>query len=175
MSPTRKFETPQRRMRPAALSSSNVRTTGDRSRMPSRQCNRYKFQVVRAEPSEAPLASAADPRRIGMRGQHLRHNEDVVALADNNPANHFLGEAITVGLRGIDQRQAERDPEAHRLFLGLDRMSHLAQMPRALPKRRNERTVPEADGPGRGSRSRIRGEVGRYRCQTHRQTAEIPP
>ena len=62
----------------------------------------------------------------------------MVALTGNNPANHFLGEAITVGLSGVDQRQAERDPDAHRLFLGLDRMSHLAQMPRALPKRRND-------------------------------------
>jgi hypothetical protein len=30
-----------------------------------------QVQVVRAEPSKAPLAGAADPRRIGMRGQRL--------------------------------------------------------------------------------------------------------
>ena len=66
---------------------------------------------------------------------HLGDQEDTVALALEHVSKELLGAAVAVVSRGVDQRHAERDARAQRLFLDIRRMSSLAQMPATLPER----------------------------------------
>jgi hypothetical protein len=90
-----------------------------------------KIEVVSRETGEARLASARD----GISRCHVVYfgdQEYAVALTSNHAADQFLGSAVTVPLRRVNQCHTEGEPCAQRFFLNSCRMSPLAKMPRAL-------------------------------------------
>src|SRR5215472_8043633 len=99
-----------------------------------------KIEVFSPETAKARLASAHN----GISGRHVIHfgdQEYAVALAGNRAADQFLGAAVAVPLRRVNQRHTEGKPCAQPFFLKSRRMSPLAEMPRALTDCRNDGAV----------------------------------
>lgn len=104
-----------------------------------------KIEVFSPETGEARLASARD----GISCRHVVHFRDkeyAVALTGDRAADQFLGAAVAVPLRRVNQRHTERKACAQRFFLNSCRMSALAEMPRALSQRRNNGAIRELYG-----------------------------
>src|SRR6516164_4688837 len=104
-----------------------------------------KIEVFSPETGEARLASARD----GISRRHVIHfgdQEYAVALTSNHAADQFLGAAVAVPLRRVNQRHTEGKPCAQRFFLNSCRMPPLAEMPRALSYRRNNSAIRELYG-----------------------------
>src|ERR1700704_4827161 len=111
-----------------------------------------EIETVGAETSQARLASTRDARSGHLVGLHLGDEEYTVALTGNHATNQFLGAAVAVVSRRIDQRHAERNACAQRLFLDGWRMPFLTEVPAALTERRDGRAVRKLYG----TRSSIR-------------------
>ena len=62
----------------------------------------------------------------------LADQEDVVAPSRDRFADHRLGAAFAVHLGGVDQRDAEVEPELERRDLGVELRALLAHAPGAL-------------------------------------------
>src|SRR6516165_1856554 len=104
-----------------------------------------KIEVFSPETGKARLASAHN----GVSCRHVIHfgdQEYAVALTGNRAADQFLGAAVAVPLRRVNQRHTEGKPCAQRFLLNSCRMSPLAEMPRALSYRRNNGAVGELYG-----------------------------
>src|SRR6266704_4518230 len=96
-----------------------------------------------ARACEARLAGPRDAVSRHVIGRHFGDQEYAVALTGNHPADQFLGAAVAVHLRRIDQRHPERNARAQRFFLNGFRMSPLRETPRALTERRHDCSVAE--------------------------------
>src|SRR4029077_16441930 len=92
--------------------------------------------MISAETGEARLASPRDAVARHVSGPHFGDQEYAVALTGNHAADQFLGAAVTVHLRRVDQRHPERKACAQRFFLSGLRMSSLREICRALAERR---------------------------------------
>src|SRR3981081_1124675 len=111
-----------------------------------------EIQMLAAETSEARRASTRDAIARHLIALHLGHQEYAVALTGNHVTNELLGAAVAVVSRRIDQRHAERNACAQRLFLDGWRMPFLTEVPTALAERRDGRAVRKLYG----TRSSIR-------------------
>ena len=85
-------------------------------------------------PSRLRLRSQAAmvPARLALDGQHLAHEEDLVAPALDRLAGDLLGDAVGVHLGGVDQRHAEIEAElqgAHLVGRAWRRCSPIFQVP----------------------------------------------
>src|SRR5256885_14368322 len=98
-----------------------------------------EIEMVGAETSEARLASTRDAISRHLVGLHLGDQEYTVAPTGNHVTNELLGAAVAVVSRRIDQRHAERNACAQRLFLDSLRMPSLTEVPAALTERRDGR------------------------------------
>src|SRR5580693_1836780 len=96
-----------------------------------------EIQVPGAEASEARRASTCDAIAGDFVGLHLGNQEYAVALIGNHALEELLGAATAIVSRRIEQCHAERNPRAKRLFLDIDRMPSLTEVPATLSKRRN--------------------------------------
>src|SRR5450631_4013872 len=99
--------------------------------------------MISAETGEARLASLLNAVSCHVIGQHLGDQKHTVALTGNHVADQFLGAAVAVRLRRVDQRHPERKARTQRFFLDSFRMSSLREMPRALTERRDDGAVVE--------------------------------
>src|ERR1039457_422601 len=111
-----------------------------------------EIQMFTAEPREARRASTRDAIARHLIALHLRDQEHAVALTGNHVTNELLGAAIAVVSRRIDQRHAERNACAQRLFLDSCRMPSLTEVPATLTEGRDGSAVRKLYG----ARSRIR-------------------
>ena len=111
-----------------------------------------EIQMFGAETSEARRAGTRDAIAGHLIALHLGDEEYAVALTGNDVTNEFLGAAVAVVSRRIDQRHAERDAGAQRLFLDSWRMPSLTEVPAALTERRDGGAVWKLYG----TRSRLR-------------------
>ena len=99
--------------------------------------------MISAETGEARLASTRDAVSRHVIGPHFGDQEYAVALTGNHAADQFLGAAIAVNLRRVNQRHSERKTRAQRFFLNGFRMSSLRETRRALTERRDDGAVVE--------------------------------
>src|SRR5467141_491423 len=96
-----------------------------------------EIQIFAAETSEARRASTRDAIARHLIALHLGDQEYAVALTGNHVTKELLGAAVAVVSRRIDQRYAERNACAQRLFLDSWRMPSLTEVPAALTERRD--------------------------------------
>ncbi|MNN98173.1 hypothetical protein D3C81_2175000 [compost metagenome] len=71
-----------------------------------------QIDVIGAQPAQAALASLGNALAAGVVRVHLADHEDVVALAGDGIADHFLGTAFGVHFGGVDQGHAQFDAQA---------------------------------------------------------------
>src|ERR1700686_986148 len=100
-----------------------------------------EIQILAAETGEARRASTRDATGRHFIALHLGDQEYAVALTGNRVTKELLGAAVAVVSRRIDQRHAERNACAQRLFLDSWRMPCLTEVPAALTERRDGRAV----------------------------------
>src|ERR1700756_443249 len=100
-----------------------------------------EIQMLAAEPSETRRASTRDAIARHLIALHLGDQEYAVALTGNHVTEESLGAAVAVVSRRIEQRHAERNPGAQRLFLDRRRMPSLTEVCAALTERRDGRAV----------------------------------
>src|ERR1700728_4699084 len=92
--------------------------------------------MVAAQTSEARRASTRDAIAGHLIALDLGDQEYALALTGNHLTDELLGAAVAVVSRRIDQRHAERNAGAQRLFLDSWRMPSLTEVPAALTERR---------------------------------------
>src|ERR1700724_260917 len=100
-----------------------------------------EIKILGAETSEARRASTRDAVARHLIALHLGDQEYAVALTGNHVTNELLGAAVAVISRRVDQRHAERNACAQRLFLDSWRMPSLTEVPAALTDRRHGSAV----------------------------------
>src|ERR1700733_1180413 len=108
--------------------------------------------MVAAQTSEARRASTRDAIAGHLIALDLGDQEYALALTGNHLTDELLGAAVAVVSRRIDQRHAERNAGAQRLFLDSWRMPSLTEVPAALTERRHGSAVWKLYG----TRSRVR-------------------
>ena len=96
-----------------------------------------EIEMISAETGEARLASTRHAVSGRVIGRHFGDQEYAVALTGNHVSDQFLGAAVAVYLRRVDQRHPERKACAQRFFLNSFRMSSLPETRRALAQCRN--------------------------------------
>ena len=101
--------------------------------IPTWPVQQVEIEMISAETGEARLASPRDAVSRHVSGPHFGDQEYAVALTGNHAADQFLGAAVAVHLRRVDQRHAERKARAQRFFLSGFRMSSLREMPEPWP------------------------------------------
>jgi hypothetical protein len=101
-----------------------------------------EIEIASTETAKTCLASTRDI----CRAIYLGHQEYAVTLTGNRATDQFLGTAVGVPLRRINQRHAEGKTCAQRFFLNGLRMSSLSKMPRTLPERRDNDPILEFHG-----------------------------
>src|SRR5215469_16374376 len=102
-----------------------------------------EIEMISAETAEARVASLRDAVSHHVIGPHFGDQEYAVALTGDHVADQFLGAAVAVHLRRVDQRHAERKAGAQRLFLSGLRMPSLRETRRALAERRDNFPIGE--------------------------------
>src|SRR3984885_8978499 len=102
--------------------------------------------MVAAQTSEARRASTRDAIAGHLIALDLGDQEYALALTGNHLTDELLGAAVAVISRRIDQRHAERNACAQRLFLDSWRMPCLTEVPAALTERRDGSAVRKLDG-----------------------------
>ena len=127
--------------------------------------------MIRPQAAKARRTGARDPIARHVIGPDFRHHENAIALIGNNAADQFLGAAVAVEFRRIDQGHAERDAGAQCLFLLGRRMPPLAQPCRSLTERRHDGAIRKFDRSRRGLRGRATG-LSRCRRSRRAQSAE---
>src|SRR5438132_10716189 len=115
-----------------------------------------EIEMVGAETSQARLASTRDAPSRQLVGLHLGDQEYTVALTGKHATNQFLGAAVAVISRRIDQRHPERNAYAQRLFFNSWRMPSQSEMRGALTERRDGSAVWKLYG--------TRSRLGRRAC-----------
>ena len=97
--------------------------------------------MISAETGEACLASMRDA--VSRHVIYFRDQEYAIALIGNHAADQFLGAAVAVPLRRVDQPHPERKACPQRFFLNSFRMSSLRETSRALTERRDDGAIVE--------------------------------
>jgi hypothetical protein len=87
-----------------------------------------EIEMISAETAEARLTSPRDAVSPHMIGRYFGDQEYAVALTGNHAADQFLGAAVAVHLRRVDQRHPERKAGAQRFFLSGFRTSPLPEI-----------------------------------------------
>src|SRR5260221_5590373 len=120
-----------------------------------RPMHQIKIQVLAAETSEARRASTRDAIAGHLIALHLGDQVYAVALTGDHFTDELFGSAAAVVSRRIDQRHAERNTRAQRLFFDRQRVPTLTGMPAALTELRDDRAVGKLYGPHSGLRRRV--------------------
>src|SRR5215472_2407787 len=97
--------------------------------------------MIRAETAEARIASPRDAASHHVIGPHFGDQEYAVALTGNHTADQFLGSAVAVDLRRVDQCHPERKAGAQRFFLNGFRTSPLREICGALAEHRDNCSI----------------------------------
>src|ERR1700760_1224759 len=100
-----------------------------------------EIEMISAKTAEARVASPRDAVSHHVVGPHFGYQEYAVALTGDHTADQFLGSAVAVYLRCVDQCHPEREAGAQRFFLSGLRMSPLRETRRALAERRDNCSV----------------------------------
>ena len=160
MSSTSKLLTPQWRICPPRLSSSNAQTVSS-----SGTCRASATGTCRAGRCPGGAGSRRRPRASRRRsrgGHHLADQEHLVAAAGDRPPTSCSAGAAAVELGGVDQRHPEVEAGAQRVEFDLRRMAALGQMPGARGR-----------GPGSSRRTEARRRAWWRRtcpCRVGRQS-----
>ena len=77
---------------------------------------------------------------------YFRNQKYAVALIVNHVADQFLGPAVAIVVRCVDQRHAERNACAQRFFFNSGRVFSLRETRRALTERRDDGAIGELCG-----------------------------
>src|ERR1700729_47397 len=107
----------------------------------NRPMQQIEIQIRAPETSEAGRASTRDAIAGHLITLHLGDQEYTVALTGNHVIDELFGAALAVVSRRIDQRHAERNAGAQRLFLDIQWMPSLTEVPAALTQRRDGSAV----------------------------------
>src|SRR5882762_3922373 len=99
--------------------------------------------MISAETGEACVASPRDTVSRHVIGRYFGDQEYAVAMTGNHAADQFLGAAVAIHLRRVDQRHPERKACAQRFFLSRLRASPLREIRRALADRRDNCPIGE--------------------------------
>jgi hypothetical protein len=121
-----------------------------------------KVEIVGPKARETPLASSFNSVPCNMSRPNFGNQEYVFAPTRNDVSDQFLCVAISVNLRRINQRHAQRNAFAQRFFLNRSRMSSLAQTRRTLTERRDDGSVVEFHG---SLNPICNNATGRSRCR----------
>src|ERR1700735_740976 len=100
-----------------------------------------QIEMVGAKTREARRASTGDAISGDLIGLHFGDQEYAIALTGDHVPDKFLGAAVSVVSRGIDQCHAERNSGTDRLFFDRWRVSALPQMPGALAERGDDAAI----------------------------------
>src|SRR6516164_8194675 len=100
-----------------------------------------EIEMISAETAEARVASLRDAVSHNVIGPHFGDQEYAVALTGNHASDQFLGSAVAVYLRRVDQCHPERKAGAQRFLLSGVRTSPLGETCRALAERRNNSSI----------------------------------
>src|SRR5262249_2694124 len=111
-----------------------------------------EIEMIDAEAREARLASMGDAISGDVFGLHLGNQIYAITLAGDDMTEEFLGQAISVVARRIDQRHTEKNARTHRLCFNSVRVPALSEMPGALTERGDGGAVRELYGSRRGLR-----------------------
>src|SRR5262249_15653428 len=106
----------------------NNRKVGD----PSWPVQQIEIEIISTETSKAPLARACDAVFRCMTRQYLGDQKYAIALTSDNPADKFLGAAVTVHFSRVDQRHPKRKTSPQRILLNRLRMSPYCELCRPL-------------------------------------------
>src|SRR5579863_1866836 len=148
----------------------------------NRPVQQIEIQILCAQTSEACLTGTGDAITGYFIALDLGDQEYALALSGNRMTNELLGAAVAVVARGVDQRHAQRNARAQRLFFDSRRVSSLTEVPAALTQCRDDGAVRECDGPrrilrvfpscriGGSGRTRRHGTDGRQRQAESRTT-----
>jgi hypothetical protein len=107
--------------------------------------------MIGAQSTQTALASRNRRFSACIVRIHLGHYSDLIAPTGDCASNDFLGAAVAVHLRRVDERHAEVEAERERRDFVLRALATLAHPPRSLP----ERGHPDAVGQCR-RRKRVR-------------------
>jgi hypothetical protein len=102
-----------------------------------------EIEIIRTKTSEARLASGRDAAFRRITGPQLGDQEYAIALASNDAADEFLGAALAVDFRSVDQRHPKRKASAQCCFLNIYRVSAQCKLRGALAQRRDDGAVAE--------------------------------
>src|SRR5258708_5119739 len=116
-----------------------------------------EIDIIGAETPDASLERTREKTFDDLVCLHLGDDKHTVALTGNRAAKQFLGSAaFAVISRRVDDRHAERDAGAQRLFLNGQGMAALGERPGALTERGDDRATGKFYGTGFGLRFRSR-------------------
>ena len=152
MSATSKFDTPHARMLRWARSSSNAATVWASGTSP-RQCSRYRSRRSVERRSRLRLQAASTPRRRRVVRIHLAHDEHLGARAGDRFPDDLLRASLAVHLGGVDEPDAELEPEPERGDFAGALAAPLAHAPRPQSQRGHRRALRKRDM-GLGHRAR---------------------
>src|SRR6516162_10767187 len=109
--------------------------------VPTWPVQQVEIEMISAETAEARLTSPRDAVSHHVIGPHFGDQEDAVALTGDHVAYQFLGSAVAVNLRRVDQCHPERNAGAQGFFLSGVRTSPLRETRRALAELRDNCSV----------------------------------
>jgi hypothetical protein len=102
--------------------------------------------MVGPKARKTPLTGPFNSIPCHMSRPDLGNQEYLFAPTRNDMTDQFLRVAISVNLRCINQRHAQRNTFAQRFFLNRFGVASLAQTRRTLPKRWDNSSVAEFHG-----------------------------
>ena len=108
-----------------------------RQRLAAAPVQQIDVEAVGLEPLEAALAGRDGAAPRGVVRIDLADQAYFVAPARDRLGDDLLGAAFAVHLGGVDQRDAEIEPELQRGDLGVERAALLAHAPGALAEHRH--------------------------------------
>jgi hypothetical protein len=104
-----------------------------------------EIKARHAEPFQAALAGLRQRAAGGILRIDLGDEKDLIPPPGDGLAHHFLGAALGVHFRGVDQGQAQIEPGAQGRDLGLPVGRALSHMPAALAQCRHGSAIGQCD------------------------------
>ncbi len=100
---------------------------------------------VRTQPAQAALTGGRQPLSAGVVRVDFAHHEHTLTLTHDGLADDFLGTAISVHLRRVDECHPQIDAQSQRGNFFLGRVSAFAHLPGALSEHGHRRSVWQRD------------------------------
>jgi hypothetical protein len=126
---------------PAVAAKLLERGDGFRQRDAPAPMQQVEVQALDPQPLEAALAGRDGAPAPGIVGVDLADDEDLVAAPGDRLGHDFLGAAVAVNLRGVDERHPEVEAQRQRGGLARGRAPSVAHAPGAQTQRRHAGAV----------------------------------